>query len=185
MMHSLSFCGNMLTANVSESWPVLLDSGAACLTLPSSLMDSVKIWLGDSIIEFGRDTWLVNTPLNKLPVLSFRLRPLSVILSDGGDDEGKNGSGEFMHIPLSSLVYTGTRYLPPQLCVVRALESEQTDSVVESLASSTTQKIVLGTMVMRNFIIAVDMQRGRVALANTGKALASFRVPGQRRRRKR
>ena len=174
-MHDPRFCGATFTSNFSSSWPVLLDSGAACLGLPSNMMDAVRNWLGDSVMELGKDTWLVITALEKLPVLTFRLKQNAVNFV-GLQSEAHDHDDNYLYIPLSSLVYTGSSYLPPQLCIIRTPEPNTLDPMEKTLGFSASQKIIFGTLVMKNFVFAVDARRGRLALANTNAALDSVRA---------
>lgn len=43
-MFHLSLCGNDLFSNYSSQWPALVDTGAACLTLPGEFFDMVMAW---------------------------------------------------------------------------------------------------------------------------------------------
>lgn len=160
-MHDLNFCAVPLTNNVSSSWPVLLDSGAVCLALPSSLYDSVIAWLGSSVEEFGKDVWVPLVQYSSLPLLSFAVKQQTT----------GNQPRRFLHIPLGSLIYQRNKWMPPELCLIRSAETTQDFSGVNGLTYLQSSKIVFGSMVMKSFFIGVDMGNGRIALSNTKKAM--------------
>ncbi len=158
-MHDLNVCNVSLIRNVSDAWPVLLDSGAACLMLPSNLFDSVINWLGSSVKEFGKDVWILNTQRNKLPTLSFALEQKI---------SNQKVPRERMYVPLESLIYQRNKWMPPELCMLRS--TQRSDLQLSGLTFQQTSKIVFGSMVMKNFFIGIDMANGRMALSNTKNA---------------
>ena len=160
-MHDLNLCTVPLTNNVSSSWPVLLDSGAVCLALPSSLYDAVIAWLGSSVEEFGKDVWVPLVQFSSLPLLSFAVKQQTT----------SNQPRRFLHIPLGSLIYQRNKWMPPELCLIRSAETTQDFSGVNGLTYLQSSKIVFGSMVMKSFFIGVDMGNGRIALSNTKKAM--------------
>ena len=159
-LYNLNFCNISIASNISTSWPVLLDSGAACLMLPSQLFDNVIAWLGDTISEFGKDVYILNTnTINHLPILSFQLK------------QKLNGHfiNQKLYVPLSSLMYQRNKWMPPELCILKS--SAETSNTINGLTFMHSQKIVFGSMVMKNFFFGIDMSNGRIALSNTKAAM--------------
>ena len=159
-IHDLNLCNVTLTQNVSSSWPVLLDSGAACLMLPSSLYDSVISWLGSSIKEFGKDVWMPIVEYSSLPVLSFAL-----------EQQILNVPRKFLYLPLASLIYQRNKWMVPELCIIRTQEVTNDITGLNGLTYLQSSKIVFGSLAMKNFFIGVDMGNGRIALSNTKNAI--------------
>ena len=155
--YDVDLCNVSLTSNISSSWPVLLDSGAACLMLPDTLYDSFFAWLGDSVELFGKDVWFVKVKYDLLPTLSFALK-----------QNVRGVQNKRLYLPLASLMYQRNKWMPPEICVTRS--SQNLNTQLSDLTFSQTSKIVFGTMAMKNFFIGVDMSQGRIALGNTKDA---------------
>eukprot|EP00753_Platysulcus_tardus_P008880 PLAT1678.1.p1 GENE.PLAT1678.1~~PLAT1678.1.p1 ORF type:complete len:522 (+),score=150.41 PLAT1678.1:3052-4617(+) len=139
----LSVCGIDLLQPYSSSWFVLVDSGAACLTLPQPFFDAIMSWLPvscESLKSYTACHVSSGIDIASLPSLTFRM-------SEAGSD---------LHLPLSSLVLPDRR-----LCIDRGAALD-----TESLTGVTDSPISFGSIVLRSFVTAFDDDTTRVAFAN-------------------
>ena len=65
-LENITFCGNSLLSNYSNNWPVVVDSGSVCMSLPSEFYDTFLAWLDNSTVISIKD-------LDTLPAISFQL----------------------------------------------------------------------------------------------------------------
>ena len=157
-LENFQFCGAYPLGNYSTNWQVLVDTGAACLTLPSEIYDSFEAWL---------DTSTIFTDLSKMPAFSFSLNI---------------ENGDTLYIPTSSLLINesailtesgaprvkiavdnnGTQPLAMRLCVLRGDNVEWDDGDWVDPAPS----IIIGSMALRGVYFAANYQNTSVGLAN-------------------
>lgn len=64
MLQDISFCGASLLANISRVYPVLVDTGSSCLTLPKEMYIHFESWLDGNAI--------VSDP-SQLPAFTFQM----------------------------------------------------------------------------------------------------------------
>ncbi|CAM9303069.1 unnamed protein product, partial [Heterosigma akashiwo] len=97
-LHAPQVCGQDLLAGLSGHWPMLVDTGAACLSLPREFFSKLLVWLENvecvANAPDGIKRCYLNSTSDSLPVLTFRLTeeggtlylPLSDLLLDDGQE---------------------------------------------------------------------------------------------------
>jgi hypothetical protein len=150
-IENLQFCGASILGNYSSNWEVLIDTGAACLTLPGEIYDSFYVWFNNATVV---------ATFADLPAFSF-----NVI-----------GQQEILYIPLAALIVTddaiatetGAPYVhsleqgSSRTCVLRGTDVE--NSVGDY--TSPTPLISFGSMVLRALYFAANYQNVSLGLAN-------------------
>ena len=137
------------TWKTTTNWPVLIDSGQICLTLPRELYDTTFSWLN------------ISSPIasiNDLPSLSFQI--------EDGEDSA-NSTTNLFHIPLSSLLVSPNYFNGESgsmnisvggnthgLCVLRGAQIFGSEKSGE--LAYPAPRIVFGSMVLRSLYFAGD-----------------------------
>lgn len=150
-LSDLSFCGENILGNVSNNWPVLIDSGSTCLSLPGEFYDNFASWLNNNTI--------VNDA-SELPALSFKMNI--------------DNSSTF-YIPLASLVVPSSVIqkeagapkiliggVSKRICVLKG-------SDIQTLSNGYVYPppyISFGSLVFESIYFAADFTSGKVGLAN-------------------
>ncbi|CAM9467800.1 unnamed protein product [Chrysoparadoxa australica] len=161
-LFGLSLCQVQVFGKGIGSWPAVVDTGSACLTLPAEAFDSVVAWAPvvqrPCPVVDGQQTCFVSPQQQGLPDLVF----------------GMSHSGERLRIPLSDLL------LGPELsdssgnsrlCIRRG--SPGIAAPDEDLHYfSQMPLIVLGSQCLKSMYAVFDADTGRVALANKAQGLS-------------
>lgn len=159
-IYNLEFCGQQLFSNYSQTWPVLVDTGSVCLTLPEEAYNTLSNWLN------------INSVLNsvyELPVLSFSVDgdneniiyiPLSTLVVD----EGIINSPGLSPLVVPNITISGLGGM--NLCVIQGKAIESGNSY-----STPVPMIVFGTMVLQSVYFAAEFTSKSVGIA--GKFSAS------------
>ena len=147
-LENFNFCGVNLLTNWSMTWPVIVDTGSVCLTLPAEIYDTFFAWLNSSAVSNAED----------LPAFSFRV--------NGADSEQ-------LYIPLSNLLLNSSDILTEpgapkifiggqsdRLCVLKG------SSIGSTSSNYNTPLIVFGTLTLRSLYFAADFSNGSMALAS-------------------
>jgi hypothetical protein len=151
VMHDLSVCGVNLLENATSGWPTLLDTGAACLSLPAALYDQVMSWIPHVCVltplatdPAGESCFLPDGFTPKLPTLSFTVQ---------------KGSARRVFVRLEDLLlpastsFSGRRY-----CIHR-------------VSPVTRQWVSFGTYVLRSLYTVVNYQTQQLAFAQKDATL--------------
>jgi len=154
-LENFTFCGISLLSNFSNNWPVVVDSGSVCVSLPGEIYDTFLTWLDNStVVDLSQ--------VNSLPTLSFQLAidgntnqlyhiPLSYLLINGSDIISEEGA-PFIHIAGSATTN--------RLCVLRG------SSIVGNNNQFNTPPISLGSLALRSMYFAADFDNFGVGLAS-------------------
>ena len=153
----LSLCGINILGNWSKTWPVLIDTGSTCLSLPQEMYDSVAGWIRTNLNT--KDT----TTTTRLPGFSFRL-------SDG------SSKSQLLYIPLGNLILNNNTIITSinggpkvnlnggfkQLCIIRGkpITTGRSDGTLNIPA------IVFGTLTLQSLYFAADFTTGHIGLAS-------------------
>jgi len=155
-IQNLNICNINLFANWSYTWPVIVDTGSSCLSLPQEMFTSFVDWYNNSEV----------TSADQLPAFSFSLSdvtsasqqhmnqffvPLSTLLLPNSTHIGSTGG--------PSVVVGGVKY---SLCVVRG--SPITTNNIDGTLS--TPLITLGSMVLQSIYFTADYTSGHVGFAS-------------------
>lgn len=145
----LEMCGVRLFANYSSNWPVLVDTGAVCLSLPPEFYEAVMAWLPsrcDFAMKINGRCRVGNdfTPIDykRLPHITFRL----------------SESGPPVAIPVSSLIVGSG--VDATYCIL----STSPHTAARGIASLDTSRsrVVFGTLVVSALYTVIDMEEDRL-----------------------
>jgi len=181
-VYGLSVCGAPLLGTTSSHWTAMVDTGAACLTLPQELFDSLVAWVPalnctrEHVEGFDYTDCVDQTcqsGFKKLTIcylkdgaLAADLPVLTLAMQDGG---------ERLFLPLAGLLVNDRPSGRPRVCVnpTDSIASYQTDQLRYLLMFP---KISLGTLALRNLVAAFDLDAMAVGLRN--KATYSWPAGG-------
>jgi len=166
-LENLTFCGISLLSNFSNNWPVVVDSGSVCVSLPSEIYDTFTSWLDNSTV----------VDISQMNSLSFQLAmndnanlfyhiPLSSLLINSSDIISEDGA-PFIHVAGSST--------PNRLCVLRG------SSIVSHNNQFNTPPILLGSLALRSMYFAADFDNFGVGLASKYSPLSGSGLQCQAR----
>jgi Eukaryotic aspartyl protease len=158
-LQDLQFCGQQLLSNYSTTWPVIVDTGCVCLSLPQEVYDTFMAWFNESMA--------VDIPLLTMPSISFQLENSNTI-----------------YIPLASLLINSSVIIDEagapevtvnnqkqRLCILRG------SSIGNNQDSSyATPTIVFGTMVLHSLYFAADFETVSVGIATKFNASEVARI---------
>lgn len=150
-IQQLGFCGAQILGNYSTNWQVLVDTGAACLTLPGEIYDNFAAWFSNSTVDSWAD----------LPAFSFQVF--------GADDQ-------LLYLPLAALILaddailtepgapevTSVQQGSARLCVLRGTNIENSFGDY----TSPTPQVIFGSMALRPFYFAADFSNVSLALGS-------------------
>ena len=86
-MFHLGACGVDLFSNYSSHWPAVVDTGAACLTLPGEFFDMVMAWAPSECFAVDEATGeLVDAPFGRAAALNDTADPGTAAGDSHGDD---------------------------------------------------------------------------------------------------
>uniref|UniRef100_A0A7S0HVL5 Peptidase A1 domain-containing protein n=1 Tax=Hanusia phi TaxID=3032 RepID=A0A7S0HVL5_9CRYP len=167
----LQVCGVDLFDNFSSHWTAMVDTGAACLSLPQELFDMVLSWtpalhcVPELVPKFDF-TDCANSACTEsknlticylgegsgeedLPVLSFRM----------------SEEGPLLYLPLSSLMINDRPSGKPRVCLnpTDSIAMYRTEQIKDLLYFP---KISFGTLALRNLFTSFDMQAMSVGMKN-------------------
>lgn len=157
-------CGASLLDNISSSWPAVVSTASACLGLPSEMYNSLMSWVpvtGKSCADNGNIVCHFTniTAASELPWLSFRM----------------SERGEQLYIPLSSLLIDDGPGGDQRLCVTRQGSIFGTSSAPFFLPLDQAY-VTLGTLALRSLYVVVDVEKGKVGLAQKTISEASAEI---------
>lgn len=146
-VQNLQFCGIDLMTNWSTNWPVLIDTGSVCVTLPFEIYTTFTAWLNTSSISSG----------NELPALTFQI----------------NGGSETLFIPLANLLINAS-FIETEIGAPLILVGNQQQrlcilqgSPINTQGSQlNTPLIVFGSLALRSLYFAADFSTGSVGFAS-------------------
>ena len=159
-LNDLQFCSTEILSNYSTNWPVLIDTGAVCLTLPSEIYDSFSAW-------FDNTTVIEDT--NSLPTFQFQVQnevnttTVYVLLSDliiNNTDILSETGAPYINVRNS---YGGVEV--KRLCVLRG-SGISYESSGDTVYYTNAPNIVLGSLALQSLYIGVDYTDYRVGVAN-------------------
>lgn len=162
MIENVQFCGTSVLGNYSTNWPVMVDTGSVCLTLPGEIYDSFAAWFDNStVIE----------DVNSMPAFSFQVRngeraatayiPLSDLLLNVSAIEAEDGAP---YVSLRDAV-DDNMLLPRRLCVLRGSDITYR-SGGEVVYYSPPPQIILGSLAIQSVYFAADFAQPSVGIAN-------------------
>jgi len=167
----LQLCGVDLFDNISSHWTAMVDTGAACLSLPQELFDMVVSWTpalncGPELVPRFDFTDCANSACTEsknlticylregmkeedLPVLSFRM----------------SEDGPLLFLPLASLMINDRPSGKPRVCLNPAdsIAMYRTEQIKDLLYFP---KISFGTLALRNLFTSFDMRAMSVGMKN-------------------
>lgn len=152
-LKDLQFCGTALLANISRNWPVLIDTGSSCLTLPEEIYDHIAGW-------FGNDTEV--SSLQQLPALRFQMN-LAVGMA-----------AQDLFIPLATLIVNANAIVSEEGApFVKVLGSSERlrvcvlkGSAIGNPYNYPAPTIVFGSLVLQSMYFAADFTTASVGLTN-------------------
>jgi hypothetical protein len=159
MLNDLSFCGINMLANISRTYPVLVDTGSSCLTLPAELYDHFTAWLDNNTVIMAPEL---------LPAFSFKLVgndghmseelfiPLSTLLVSVGSIDKEAGAP---YIVLQENINGVSVDLKKRICVLKGAEIGHPYSYPAPL-------IVFGALTLQSLYFAADFETFAMGLAN-------------------
>lgn len=147
LITSLSMCGKPLLSSVGvSSWPVIVDTGFACIGLPAEIYDMFSVWL-DVAPETSAD----------LPALTFVL------------EEGSSNSNHVFYVPLSTLLVNSTYFIAETgapMVTIGGVKSRMCVLRGGSSASSPAPRITLGTLALQSLYFAANFSAYSVGFAS-------------------
>ena len=175
-LHEPAMCGVRLLGGITSSTMALVDTGAACLTLPAEAFDTMRTWAGDVLqcptSTQGAPAWTMSSGSTArmcklapgadaaaLPTISFAV-------------SAAPGAAE-LHLPLASLVLSPADMNETQaggdrwLCVRRQYSA----ALLKRTDSGGTASFVFGAMVLRAFSMVLDARTLRVAVQQQPSSL--------------
>ena len=168
LVHDLKLCGVNIMSNISTNWPSIIDTASVCLTVPGELYNNILSW-----IDFNLKVEEKSLNMTKDEVLQILDMPdLEFSLTDGGKifrlslKDLVVDSSELQNFPgAPEFVFeSGNRTVPSGLGLCM-LAGEYIDYVS---STSSPAQIVLGSLTLRSFYVAVDVDRDspRIGLVN-------------------
>lgn len=166
-MQNLQFCGGPLLGNISRTFPVLVDTGAACLTLPEEIYIHFEAWFDNSSSATNP------VRANELPAFSFEMSapfdsasqrtsnqqifylPLGMLLLNPGEIRTEAGA-PFVQVLSDE---DGSTILTQRLCVLKG-------NSLGSPYNSPASPIVLGALTLQSLYFAANFDTVSVGLAN-------------------
>ena len=149
-IEGLSLCGVDLSGNWTDSWSVLVDTSASCLTLPDEPYKALKTWLSSSGMS--------DADIENAPPLSFTLpgekSPLYVRLSDLVVEAGVLDEETSPPKTLS-----GKRF-----CIL----NNGVKLVTNQGRAFTWSHVTFGSLVLRSLYFVADYDHQKIGLANKG-----------------
>lgn len=159
MLNDLSFCGINMLANISRTYPVLVDTGSSCLTLPAEIYNHFTAWLYNSTVVMSPEL---------LPAFSFKLVgndgqmseelfiPLSTLLVSLGSIE-KEAGAPFIEVQenINGVSVTHQK----RICVLKGAEIGHPYNYPAPL-------IVFGALTLQSLYFAADFETFALGLAN-------------------
>eukprot|EP01006_Ploeotia_vitrea_P035549 TRINITY_DN65896_c13_g5_i1.p1 TRINITY_DN65896_c13_g5~~TRINITY_DN65896_c13_g5_i1.p1 ORF type:complete len:703 (-),score=375.75 TRINITY_DN65896_c13_g5_i1:80-1984(-) len=145
-VYDMSLCGANLMQGRWNALSALVDTGAACLTLPAEMFDSVLAWVPAECTE-DFECYLPLGTRVELPVLSFRV----------------SVNGPLLHLPLRDLLVRSVSPLAKgrlRWCIVRG------SSVGANPHTSYFQHVSFGTRALLSLYTVLSMDTGQVGFAN-------------------
>lgn len=174
-MYQLRMCGVNVFSSTTAHWPVLIDTGAVCLTLPAEFYDSVMSWTPARCVDAESQGGLstesrcyvpADVAARGLPVLSFSLQQDLDLNDDAQPTQ--------LFLPLEELL------LPPEpsdeeanagdlyYCIMKGPSASE---VMTQYLSPERSHIAFGTQVLHALYAAFDVEEQRVGLANKASVL--------------
>ena len=159
----VTFCNSHILGNFSQNWQVLVDTGAACLTLPAEIYDSFHSWFDNNsvindIANMPAFSYQVSNSANEVTTAYL---PLSDLLINATDIETESGA------PIVRVRYPSStdEVRTMRLCVLRGSNiahrvGGQTEYYVPA------PQISFGTLALQSIYFAADFNDVRVGVAN-------------------
>lgn len=142
-MFGLKLCGVDLLSNYSSHWFGIVDTGAACLTLPSFLHKMVMTWIPSECTKNATNPFCLvpnDVDVDTLPPLKFKL----------------SENGDYLSIPLSTLTFqTDVKGVPRMAYCIRS----------ELYKPEAKVYISFGTMILESLAITFDVDLRKVGFS--------------------
>lgn len=154
LIENFNLCGVNLMSNWSTVWPVLIDTGSACLTLPSEFYDTLIAYTNTSSVH----------QLSSLPSLSFTISgalshtplliPIKNLIINSSFIIDESGA------PSITISDPSRGAASSRLCILRG------SAIMGSSDIFSVPNIVFGSLALRSLYFAADFSIGSVGLSN-------------------
>lgn len=145
ILTGLNLCGVNLLGKLSSSWPMLVDTGFACVGLPGTIYDTFAAWLNVADIPDTSTMPALTFSFDGTPSTTFYV-PLSTLLVN---------ESYFMSVQSGApAIKVGN--VPYRLCVLRG----------DEVSSSPAPRITLGTLALHSLYFAADFSAYKTGLAS-------------------
>lgn len=170
----LSLCGVNMFERYSSHWPAMVDTGAACLSLPQEFFDMVVAWVPS--LDCVPETEPEYDYSECLDQQCTKFKPVTVCyLRDGADPSNlptltfsMSEGSQPLYLPLSELIVNDRPSGRPRVCINPGDSISYLDTIPESSAGSVVffPKISFGTLALSNLLTAFDMKSMSIGMRN-------------------
>jgi hypothetical protein len=167
MLENLQFCGTSLLGNYSTTWPVMVDTGSSCLSLPAEIYDSFAAWFDnstvvDSLASLPAFSFALNIPATASRSAQTLFVPLGVLAIDQESTSRLHGIPTVEVLETSSSSSAPSQYTRQHLCVLRGANIVKAGGVF----ADPPPAIVFGSLVLQSLYFAADFRTASEGLAN-------------------
>jgi hypothetical protein len=163
-MYNLQVCNVSIFGEYSSSWDAVIDTGSACLGLPTEFFTNLMAWIPSNCSFRSNRKTICYLPesfndTNSLPVLSFAL-----------EDSRENT----LHIPLKDLLLPVKLDRTDGLYKRRWCIAELSSMQSPSIARDGFQKIIIGFQALKSFYTVLDWAESRSGLLKLNSSDSNF-----------